>query len=148
MVTSTERNGVVSVKGNVGQLSFCSRLFTLSTPSLSHIQKHNRRRTADVAQLTLFSQCSAGAGSLSLYSLLSSISRQLDVNAMLSTLLIILTSLSLTRAAAIAINSTVVCSAGQCIQGFTNTTSTQRSPALATLTDTHVKLAPYYRPQM
>ncbi|KAI9462527.1 insulin-like growth factor binding protein [Russula earlei] len=41
---------------------------------------------------------------------------------MLSALLVTLTSLSLVRAAAVAVNSSVVCSAGQCIQGFTNTT--------------------------
>jgi hypothetical protein len=47
----------------------------------------------------------------------------LDFHGMLFALLIISASLSVARGAAVAINSTVVCSAGQCIQGFTNTTS-------------------------
>ena len=71
-------------------------------------------------------QCSAGAEQLSLSPLCPvhlSTSRPPDVYSMLSTVLIILTSLSFARAAAVAVNSTVVCSAGQCIQGFSNTTS-------------------------
>lgn len=63
---------------------------------------------------------------------------------MLPTLLSILTTLFVARAAPISINSTVVCSAGQCIQGFTNTTSTQQPPTSVTVTDLYTKLAPYY----
>jgi hypothetical protein len=65
---------------------------------------------------------------------------------MLPTLLSILTALFVARAAPISINSTVVCSAGQCIQGFTNTTSTQQLPISATVfTDLYTKSVPYYR---
>jgi hypothetical protein len=64
---------------------------------------------------------------------------------MLPTLLSILTTLFVARAAPISINSTVVCSAGQCLQGFTNTTSTQQpSTSVTVLTDLYTKSAPYY----
>ncbi|KAH9010792.1 insulin-like growth factor binding protein [Lactarius pseudohatsudake] len=46
----------------------------------------------------------------------------LDFHGMLFRLLLISAFLSAAQGAAVAINSTVVCSAGQCIQGFTNTT--------------------------
>ena len=63
---------------------------------------------------------------------------------MLHTLLAILTTFSVALAAPISINSTVVCSAGQCIQGFTNTTSTQHPPTSPTVvTDLYTKSAPY-----
>ena len=93
--------------------------------------------------LISLSNFSTGTGSLSLY--FSPSHDPLDVHGMLSTLLAILTTLSVARAAPISINSTVVCSAGQCIQGFTNTTSTlQQSTLLIVLTDLYPKLALYY----
>ena len=95
-------------------------------PFVSHT-KTPAREVHDDPHPSSFPQCSAGAEQLSLSplsSLLLSTSRPLDVYSMLSTVLIILTSLSFARAAAVAVNSTVVCSAGQCIQGFSNTTST------------------------
>ena len=84
------------------------------------------REVHDDPHPSSFPQCSAGAEQLSLSPLCPvhlSTSRPPDVYSMLSTVLIIFTSLSFARAAAVAVNSTVVCSAGQCIQGFSNTTS-------------------------
>ncbi|KAI0303293.1 insulin-like growth factor binding protein [Multifurca ochricompacta] len=46
----------------------------------------------------------------------------LNFHGILSSLLVVSTFLSFAWGAAVAINSTVVCSAGQCLQGFTNTT--------------------------
>ena len=47
----------------------------------------------------------------------------LDFHGMLFGLLLVFTPFFMARAASVAINSTVVCSAGQCIRGFTNATS-------------------------